>query len=186
MSHWTTENSESFIRRVTFDYWTQLQKRFDSMPVTQLELAKIFGVSESAISQTLNNSKNPTLKTLFNYAQVAKLKFAIVPYEDSDPERSPINSEIFTLCWEKAGRPRTFGQARALPNVAATAFTGESLIVPADRAYYKPRRHGRQSPKRGEPFSKRSFIRQKNNAYTNWQCVLRGLWWKEIFGWDKN
>lgn len=137
MAHWTTENSEAFIRRVTFDFWTQLQKRFDSLPLTQLELAQMFDVSESAVSQSLNNSKNPTLKTLFNYAQAAKLKFAIVPYEDTDPNRGPINSEIFTICWEKAGRPRTFGQAYALPSITSAAASGDSLIVSGGHAYYK-------------------------------------------------
>src|SRR6266700_1374612 len=135
MAHWTTESSEAFIRRVTFDFWTQIQKRLELLPLTQFELAKLFEVSESAVSQTLNNSKNPTLKTLFNYSRAAKLKFAIVPYEDTDPDRGPVNSEIFTICWEKAGRPRTFGQASALPSVKV-ASTGESLIVPARKGYY--------------------------------------------------
>lgn len=114
MSHWTNENVEAFIRRVTFDFWTQLEKRFEALPVSQNELARLMGVSESAVSQTLNNSRNPTLKTLFNYAKAARLKFTIVPYEDPDPEHGPINSEIFTICWEKAGKPRTFSAAEKI------------------------------------------------------------------------
>ncbi|MFN2492570.1 MAG: helix-turn-helix domain-containing protein [Pyrinomonadaceae bacterium] len=129
MAHWTNESSHAFIHRVTFDFWTQIQKRLEVLPLTQFELAQMFNVSESAVSQTLNNSRNPTLKTLFNYAQAAKLKFAILAYEDTDPTNSPVNSEIFTICWEKAGRPRTFGQASAVRSVEA-AFNYDSLIIP--------------------------------------------------------
>jgi transcriptional regulator with XRE-family HTH domain len=130
MAHWTSESAESFIRRVTFDFWTQIQKRMDALPLTQTDLAKIFEVSESAVSQTLNNSRNPTLRTLFNYAQAAKLKFAIVPYEDRDPDRGPVNSEIFTICWEKAGRPHTFGEVSKVPALEGWAFNSDALIVP--------------------------------------------------------
>src|SRR5688500_10190568 len=111
MAHWTSENADAFIRRVTFDFWTQLQKQFDSLPLRQGELAQLMAVSESAVSQMLNNARNPTLKTLFNYARAANMKFSIVPYKDPDPDRGPVNSEIFTICWEKAGHPRTFGEA---------------------------------------------------------------------------
>lgn len=136
MAHWTTESSEAFIRRVTFDFWTQIQKRLEALPLTQLQIAQMFGVSESAVSQTLNNSRNPTLRTLFNYAQAANLKFAIVPYEDTDPDRGPVNSEIFTICWEKAGRPHTFAESERVPFVGATALTGNAVIVPKRKGYY--------------------------------------------------
>lgn len=136
MTHWTAQNTEAFVRRITFDFWTQLQKRMDALPVTQLELANTFGVSESAISQTLNNSKNPRLTTLVNYAKALRFNVAIVAYPDDDPSGRPVNSEIFTICWEKSGRPRTFGQAGALPSVKAASSTGEALIIPARKGNY--------------------------------------------------
>jgi len=136
MTHWTTQSTDAFVRRITFDFWTQLQKRMDALPLTQLDLANTFGVSESAISQTLNNSQNPRLTTLVSYAKALKLNVAIVAYPDDDPSGRPVNSEIFTICWEKANRPRTFGQAGALPSVKAASSTGETLIIPARKGNY--------------------------------------------------
>jgi transcriptional regulator with XRE-family HTH domain len=139
--HWTSESPDAFIRRVTFDFWTQFQKRLDALPLSQSDLSKIFGVSESAVSQTLNNSRNPTLKTLYQYAQAARLKFAIVPYDDPDPENGPVNSEIFTLCWERAGRPHTFGEVSKLPAINSVASTNESIVIPSRKgSYCIPRR----------------------------------------------
>jgi transcriptional regulator with XRE-family HTH domain len=137
MTHWTAQNTDAFIRRITFDFWTQIQKRMEVLPVTQLELARLFDVSGSAISQTLNNSKNPQLKTLVNYAKALKMNVALVPYPDDDPDGRPVNSEIFTICWEKAGRPRTFGQASTV-RPFKSAFNSDSLIVPETKGgYYK-------------------------------------------------
>lgn len=130
MTHWTSENLNAFIRRVTFDYWTQIQKRMEIVPVTQSELATMFEVSESAVSQTLNNSRNSQMKTLASYAHALQSKFAVVLYEDTDPENGPVNSEIFTLCWEKAGKPHTFGEVRKLPTMTSFASTSGSVLIP--------------------------------------------------------
>jgi transcriptional regulator with XRE-family HTH domain len=161
MAHWTAQSTESFIRRITFDFWTQIQKRMEITPLSQSELAQVFGVSESAISQTLNNSRNPTLKTLVNYAQALKLKVAIVAYDDGDPgnEHGPVNSEIFSICWDKAGRPHTFGQVSKLP-AYETALTGETLVMPERKGSYMVRstRAGtRQSSLSSEFFPGASF-----------------------------
>lgn len=140
MTHWTAKDSESFIHRMTFDFWTQIQKRMESTPLSQLELATLFKVSESAVSQTLNNSRNPTLKKLVNYAKALNLNLALVAYPN-DPDRGPVNSEIFTICWEKANRPRTFGEASKLPSHNEIAYTGDSMIVPWRKGYQISKNH---------------------------------------------
>lgn len=105
--HWTEKNTESFLSRITFDFIAQLEQKMESLPLTQAELAKKLGVTDSFVSQILNNPSNLSLKTIIKYARALGLKVAVVAYDDNDPdnERGLTNSEIFSICWEKQGKP---------------------------------------------------------------------------------
>jgi transcriptional regulator with XRE-family HTH domain len=109
MSHYTAANVESFLGRITFDFMAQLQNRLATSEMTQAQLAKKLGVTESAVSQVLNLERvNPNLKTMVGYARALGMKIAVVAYDDGDPNNNngPVGSEIFGLAWEKLGRPR--------------------------------------------------------------------------------
>jgi transcriptional regulator with XRE-family HTH domain len=82
----------------------------EAIPITQGALARKLGVSEGAVSQMLNNPQNLTLKTIVAYARALGIKVSLVAYDDNDPlnERGPVNSEIFSICWENAGKPPDF------------------------------------------------------------------------------
>jgi len=135
--HWTTEGVEAFTHRITFDFVTQLQKRLETIPLNQGELAKKLRVSEGAVSQVLNNRANLTLKNIVMDARAAGLKVAIVAYDDTlhDPtnERGPVNSEIFSICWANQGSPHDFREARQLTTQTTAILTTPFQIIQTGR-----------------------------------------------------
>lgn len=108
--HWTESNPNNFLSRITFDFIAQLEQKMESLPLTQSELAKKLDVTEGYVSQILNNPSNLSLRTIIKYARALGLKVAVVAYDDNDPDntRGLVNSEIFSICWEKQGKPVDF------------------------------------------------------------------------------
>lgn len=132
--HWTESSVEAFIQKVTFDFITQLEKKMESEPdFNQSVLAQKLNVSEGAVSQILNSPKNLTLKTMVRYARALGMKLAVVAYDDGDEDnsRGPVNSDIFRLSWEHAGKPRTFRmfQEQAPSEVSTQTFTAPTSRV---------------------------------------------------------
>jgi transcriptional regulator with XRE-family HTH domain len=127
--HWTEESTESFIQRITFDFITQIQKRLESLPLSQAELAEKLHLSEGAVSQSLNGPRNLTLKTIVRYARAVGIKVALVAYDDRDPDnsRGPVNSDIFRICWENAGRPQAFNHVQEIPH--SVAENGDATLI---------------------------------------------------------
>jgi len=108
MAHWTEENAEAFAHKMAFDFIAQIEEKLETLPMSQAELARELQVSEGAVSKVLNNPQNLTLKTVAKYSRALGIKAAIVAYDDDDPqnEKGLVGSEIFTTCWEGAGKPR--------------------------------------------------------------------------------
>jgi len=108
--HWTSENISSFIHRLGFDFIVQLEKKMEALGLNQAALAQKLGVSKGAVSHVLNDPQNLTLKTIAKYARALGIKAAIVAYDDydADGKKGFVNSEIFSACWEQAGRPYDF------------------------------------------------------------------------------
>ncbi|CUS33503.1 helix-turn-helix transcriptional regulator [Candidatus Nitrospira nitrificans] len=108
-AHWTEKSLSDFIYRVGADFVFQLDNKIDS----QKALAETLSVTKSAVSQKLNNPGNLKLETMVKYARALGLKVSVVLYDDGDRdnERGPINSDIFRICWENAGKPKDFWQA---------------------------------------------------------------------------
>jgi transcriptional regulator with XRE-family HTH domain len=110
MPHWTAENDEAFAHAVSADFVAQIEKTMESAGISQATLAQKLEVSEGAVSKILNNPQNLKLRTMITYAKALDLKISVVAYNDADPnnERGPINSEVFSACWENSGKPRDF------------------------------------------------------------------------------
>lgn len=109
MAHWTTNNTEAFVSRITFDFIAQLENKRETSGATQAELAGRMGVSDGEVSQVMNLARpNLNLKTMVKYAQALGMKVAVVAYDDNDPhnERGPVGSEVFSVAWESVGKPR--------------------------------------------------------------------------------
>jgi transcriptional regulator with XRE-family HTH domain len=108
--HWTAASDDAFLHRITFDFLTQVEKKMESTPISQAELAERLGVTESAVSRVLNSPQNLTLRTIVRYARAIGIKVSLVAYDDDDSEDfyGPVNSEIFSMCWQKAGRPHDY------------------------------------------------------------------------------
>ena len=108
--HWTERSVKDFLHRITSDFITQLEKKMESLPLTQTQLAKKLKISEGRISQILNNPGNLTLIKIIEYSRALNLKVAIVAYENNDDENgnAPVNSEIFSICWERQGKPTNY------------------------------------------------------------------------------
>jgi len=105
--HWTEEGADAFAHRIAFDFIAQIEDQMDALPMTQADLAAKLGVSEGAVSKLLNNPQNLTLRTIAKYSRAVRMKASIVAYDDGDQanQTGPINSEVFRVCWERAGRP---------------------------------------------------------------------------------
>jgi len=106
--HWTERSIKDYLFRIAADFIAQLERRMESIPVSQDELAKKLGVTKGRVSQVLNHPGNITLGKIIEYARTLSMKVSIVAYEDNDQEnkRGPINPEVFRICWEKCGKPR--------------------------------------------------------------------------------
>jgi transcriptional regulator with XRE-family HTH domain len=91
---------------------------------TRAELAATLGVSEGRVSQVFNNPGNLTLRNVIEYARALGQKVAIVAYDDGDRrnENGPINSEIFTTCWQRAGKPVDFFEMARVGDVTPCAI----------------------------------------------------------------
>lgn len=108
--HWTERSTEDFVQRIAFDFTTQIEKLLESGNSSQAALAKSLGLTEGRVSQILNNPGNLGLKNVVRFARAIGRKVALVLYDDGDPMNTngPVNSEIFSTCWERAGRPADF------------------------------------------------------------------------------
>jgi transcriptional regulator with XRE-family HTH domain len=105
--HWTAASADDFVRRITFDFIAQLEEKMKSDGISQAELAKALGVSEAAVSRVLNDPPNLTLRTVVKYALAVGAKAALVAYDDGDHSNAlgPVNSDVFSVCWENSGKP---------------------------------------------------------------------------------
>jgi transcriptional regulator with XRE-family HTH domain len=120
LKHWTSRSISDFVYRIASDFVIQLEKKMQSDGITNKALAKRAGVSEGRLSQVLNNPGNLTLKSTVQYAQALGMKVAIVAYEDrKDPgnDFGPVNSEIFSTCWQATGAPRDFFELAGSTNI---------------------------------------------------------------------
>ena len=109
-THWTTRSTEDFVYRISSDFALQIENKMDEERVTQSELAEKLGITPGRVSQILRNPGNLTLKKMVEYGRSLGMKISIVAYEDGDPENQngPINSQIFSTCWQRAGKPTDF------------------------------------------------------------------------------
>jgi hypothetical protein len=126
--HWTERSLQDFVHRISFDFVAQVEKALESKENSQAKLAKSLGVTDGRVSQVLNNPGNLGLKNVVKYARAIGRKVAIVLYDDGDPSNrnGPVNSEIFSTCWERAGRPNDFF---ALRTENTTGFVQASNVV---------------------------------------------------------
>ena len=108
--HWTESSTADFVYRISSDFIMQLEKRLEVLPVSQKELADRLNVTIGRVSQVFNNPGNLTLRNFVQYSRALGMKVAVVAYDDDDPQNQngPINSDVFTKCWERAGRPHDF------------------------------------------------------------------------------
>jgi len=108
--HWTSRSTDDFVYRIAADFVLQIENKMDSEHMKQAELANILNVTDGRVSQVLRNPGNLTLKKVVEYSRALGMKAAIVAYDDGDRENEngPINSEIFNLCWQRAGAPKDF------------------------------------------------------------------------------
>jgi transcriptional regulator with XRE-family HTH domain len=108
--HWTSGREKDFLYRISFDFVAQIEGVMDSDGTKPVDLARKLGVSKGRVSQILNNPGNITLKTAVEYARALGIKVALVAYDDDDASNDdgPVNPQIFTKCWERAGKPTDF------------------------------------------------------------------------------
>lgn len=106
--HWTSRSIKAFVHRITSDFFGQLEIKMEQGPIERQELARRLEVTPGRVSQVLDSPGNSTVKTMVEYGHALGKKVAIIAYEDDDPNNDlgPVNAEVFTRCWEQAGKPR--------------------------------------------------------------------------------
>lgn len=104
--HWTERSIDDFVYRIVFDFISHIDKSISS----QADLADRLEVSPGRVSQMLNSPKSMSLRNVVKYARAIGRKVALVLYDDDDPGNTngPVNSRIFSSCWERAGKPADF------------------------------------------------------------------------------
>jgi predicted XRE-type DNA-binding protein len=110
MAHWTEQSYADFVYRISSDFMLQIEKKLEKDKIKYNEFAARWGVSPARVSQVINDPGNLELVTTVQCARALGMKVALVAYEDGDTENrnGPINPEIFSACWQKAGSPRDF------------------------------------------------------------------------------
>ncbi|MBI1954795.1 MAG: helix-turn-helix transcriptional regulator [Acidobacteria bacterium] len=130
--HWTADSTDDFQYRIAMDFVVQLEKKMDAEGINQKELARRLKVSVGRVSQVLNDPGRLNLKSIVHYARALGMKAAIIAYDDNDPFdiQGPVNSEIFSMSWQRAGSPRTLFDLEysALPH-AEVWFTISELFL---------------------------------------------------------
>ncbi|MDO9565163.1 MAG: helix-turn-helix transcriptional regulator [Candidatus Desulfaltia sp.] len=131
--HWTERSNEDFLFRIAADFITQLEDKMESLPMSQDELAQRLNVTKGRVSQILNNPGNITLSKIVKCARTLGLKVSIVAYEDNDPnnENGPINSEVFSICWEKSGKPRDFWAFQEIVSTSSNVQKNINILTAA-------------------------------------------------------
>lgn len=110
IAHWTERSVKDFLYRIGADFVLQLEDRMESYGLKQVDLAERLDLTEGRVSQIINNPGNLTLGMIIKCARAVDMKVTIVAYDDNDSKniQGPINSDIFRICWEKAGKPLDF------------------------------------------------------------------------------
>jgi len=103
--HWTDDSTEDYLHAISSDFVRAVESAMGDQ-VTQSQLAERLAVSESRVSQVLNNPGNLTLRKIIEYSRALRVKVAVVLY--ADDAKGLIPSEIFSKCWQKLGKPRDF------------------------------------------------------------------------------
>lgn len=108
--HWTTRSAEDMRYSVGADLILQIDKAMQEKGITQRQVADSMGVSEARVSQLLAEIRNNnfTLDTMLRLSKAVGMKAAIVLYEDARESGAPVQAEVFTRCWQDAGRPEDF------------------------------------------------------------------------------
>ena len=154
--HWTETSPDNFLSRITFDFIAQLEQKMESLPLTQSELAKKLDVTEGYVSQILNNPSNLSLRTIIKYARALGLKVAVVAYDDNDPDntRGLVNSEIFSICWEKQGKPVDFFSLSEQKKVEQELFPSTQqatrFVLPKDNSISSTKSKAKYRPEQPE------------------------------------
>ena len=88
-----------------------LERNMLNKDISHKELANRLDVTPGRVSQILNGQlDNFSVEKIIEYARALEMKVSLVAYKDNDPgnTRGPIDSEIFTTCWERQGSPSDF------------------------------------------------------------------------------
>ena len=121
--HWTERSTDDYVFAIGQSFIDQLEDKMEDEGISQNTLAEELGVTKGRVSQVLNHPGNLTLGNVVRYSRALGMKASIIAYEDNDPEnkRGPVNSRVFTTCWEKCGKPH---DSWDLERVHGSSFAG--------------------------------------------------------------
>jgi predicted XRE-type DNA-binding protein len=114
VTHWTSRSVDDFTYRIASDFVGQIEAKLESNGTPRTRFAKAIGVTPGRVSQVLNNPTYFNLKSMVSYAKAAGMKVAVIAYDDDDPknEKGPINAQVFSSSWDRAGKPRDLFELR--------------------------------------------------------------------------
>ena len=92
-----------------------METKIEAGEITRAELAQRLDRTPGRVSQLFNNPGNLTVTSAVRLVRAAGMKVALVAYDDNDPQNNngPVNSEIFSRCWQHMGAPNTLFELAA-------------------------------------------------------------------------
>jgi hypothetical protein len=128
--HWTNESVEHFTYRIAADFLAQVETKIENGDVSRAELAQRLNRTAGRVSQLLNNPGNLTVSSAVRLVRAARMKVALVAYDDNDPENNngPINSAIFYRCWKHMGAPSTFFELTACTAAPVVTYFNSYVV----------------------------------------------------------
>ena len=133
-THWTERTTADFLYSIGAEFVHQLENEMRESGTSRVALAQALNVSAGRVSQVLNNPGNLTLRAIIRYARACGRKVSIVTYDDGDDKNrsGPVRADIFTSCWEMAGKPRDFFEMNEEQNAANTSSLTASSMYHVD------------------------------------------------------
>jgi len=103
-------NRHDFPFFVANNFLIQIENRLSELGWSQSMLREKMEMPVGSISHIFRNPECLTFDIMIRLARTVGLKLCVVAYDDSDPEKGPVNPEIFRMCWEKLNRPTAHWQ----------------------------------------------------------------------------
>lgn len=136
-THWTARSIEDYRYSVISSFLMQIERELQDENISRKDYAKRLKLTQGRVSQILNGqTDNFSIEKVIEYAKALGMDVSVVAYKTGSPNnRGPIHPEVFSICWERLGRPLDHFDLNepesieeATPSMAGTARLGGTAL----------------------------------------------------------